>query len=297
MRPTSMTEVREKLSRFRSEEAKAAVDAFEPRASDVFISTYSKSGTTWMQQVVHQLRSQGSTDYADISEVVPWLESAVDVGIDPSADQVGGFRAFKCHLLFRDLPKGGRYITVYRDPLTVLPSFYRFFEGWWFEPGSITIDEFAREMYVQGSAAGRHWDHLVSWWGRIDLEDTLVLCYEDMLQAPEKVPAVVADFLGLSFDQEMMSIIIEHCSRRYMVEHASLFEERLIRQHRDAFWGLPSGGDAFKVAAARAPVTLAPETVDALQKNWSEIVKPELGFNDYKALRAALPNPLGVERH
>lgn len=297
MRPTSIAEVKEKLSRFRSDEASAAVEAFEPRASDVFISTYSKSGTTWMQQVVHQLRSQGNTDYTDISEVVPWLESAVDVGIDPSADQPGGFRAFKCHLLFRDLPKGGRYITVYRDPMTVLPSFFRFFEGWWFEPGSISIDEFALEMYVQGSAAGRHWDHLVEWWDRIEQSDTLVLCYEDMLLAPERVPPLIADFLGLSLEPETMSTIVKHCSRHYMVEHASLFEERLIRQHRDAYWGLPSGGDASKVAAASAPIVLERETVRALQKNWSDIVKPALGFNDYKTLRAALPNPLGVERN
>lgn len=148
-RPTTIEGVLKRLANFRSPEATVASKQFVAQPTDLFISTYSKSGTTWMQQVVHQLRTGGDAAFEEISSVVPWLESAVDMDIDPGMPQTGGFRAFKCHLMYCDIPKGGRYITVFRDPATVLISFYRFFEGWWFEPGSITLDDFARELFIK----------------------------------------------------------------------------------------------------------------------------------------------------
>jgi len=47
---------------------------FKPRASDVLITTAPKAGTTWMQQILHQLRTGGDPDFNSIDEVVPWLE-------------------------------------------------------------------------------------------------------------------------------------------------------------------------------------------------------------------------------
>jgi hypothetical protein len=72
--------------------------------------------------------------FEEISAVVPWIESCLDIGIDPDAEQRWSPRAFKAHLEWERIPKGGRYITALRDPKSVLPSFYRFFEGWFFEP-------------------------------------------------------------------------------------------------------------------------------------------------------------------
>lgn len=292
-RPTDIADVTERLERFRSDEAAAVAETFAARPDDVFICTYAKSGTTWMQQIVHQLRTGGSMDFDDIAEVVPWLESAIDVGIDPRADQPWSPRAFKCHLMWSDVPKGGRYITVFRDPLTVLPSFYRFFEGWWFEPGSIGLEEFANEMYIGGTASGRHWDHLVDWWPQVGREDVLALAYEDMLEAPERVPPVVARFLGVAVDESVMATVVHNSSRAVMNAHADKFDETVLRRHRDHIWGLPPGGDSAKVTSGHR--TELSETLRGrLAEVWEEVVTPALGFADYQAFRAALPDPLGT---
>ena len=43
---------------------------------DLFIVTYPKSGTTWMQQIVRSIKSRGSVADIDVplSTSIPWLE-------------------------------------------------------------------------------------------------------------------------------------------------------------------------------------------------------------------------------
>lgn len=294
-RASTTEDLRSRLAQFHTSEGLAAVNTLKVRADDVFIATYSKSGTTWMQQVVHQLRSGGDAEFDEIMEVVPFLEVAVDAGIDPHADQRWTPRAFKSHLMWRDIPKGARYITIFRDPRTVLTSLYRFFEGWWFEPGTISLDEFACDIYLGGTASGHHWDHFVDWWPRIGDSDVFALCYEDMLAAPDAVPAVVACFLGITLDDARMRRVIKHCSRDHMTANARQFDEHLLRRRRDAAWGLPSDGESSK-ATRGAHVTLSDAVVEALAARWRETVDVALGFADYQTFRTALPNPLGVAR-
>ena len=60
--------------------------SFAPRASDVFVVTYPKCGTTWMTQICHQLRTGGDEAFGEITEVVPWDVLALDCGQDLDAD-------------------------------------------------------------------------------------------------------------------------------------------------------------------------------------------------------------------
>ncbi len=295
-RPVCIEDVCERLANFRSPEATAALASHTARANDVYISTYAKSGTTWMQQIVHQLRSGGDTDFEEICCVVPWLESAVDIGIDPHASQPYSFRAFKCHLLYSDLPKGARYITVFRDPLKVLSSFYRFFEGWWFEPGSVSIDEFASSLYMKGSTSGMHWDHLVDWWPKVESADTLALCYEDMLQAPDQSVELVAEFLQLDISKEKMDAAKLNSSRDYMFANSHQFDEHVLRDKRDHIWGLPPGGSSGKVAGDTDSLEPSQKVLEQLDQIWRDRIERVLGFKNYQELRYALPDYLKVNR-
>ena len=60
---------------------------FKPRPSDVLIVTPPKCGTTWMQQIVHQLRTGGDMAFHEISEVVPFIEFAHAMHVDLEAEQ------------------------------------------------------------------------------------------------------------------------------------------------------------------------------------------------------------------
>ncbi len=293
-RPTTVEEMIGRLEQFRTPEALERGMSLEARPDDGFISTSPKSGTTWLQQGVHGLRSAGSMDFEEISCVVPWLESALDIGIDPHGEQAWSPRAFKAHLEWERIPKGGRYVTALRDPKSVLPSFHRFLEGWFFEAGSITLEEFARGLFMAGSSSGRYWDHVRSWTPLDGREDVLVLTYEDMLAAPDAVPGVIADFLGLDVPAEVVSLVARQSSRTFMAEHAERFDEHVLREARDRVWGFPPGGGSTKVQSLGSRAEIDERLAADLDAIWRTEIESTLGFASYADLRASLPDPLGA---
>lgn len=50
------------------------------RPDDIFIVTYPRSGTTWMQMILYQLTTDGNIDFANIYQVSPWLELSLELG-------------------------------------------------------------------------------------------------------------------------------------------------------------------------------------------------------------------------
>jgi hypothetical protein len=291
-RPRTIAELRTRLPLLHSSDSLARARSFQARTTDVFIVTYPKSGTTWLQQIVHGLRTGGSMDFTEICAVVPWLETCVDLGIDPNARQRGGFRAFKSHCTAAEAPAGASFVVALREPVAVLRSFYRFFEGWMFEPGTIDLPTFAREFFAQGSNSGRYWEHLIGWWARRHEAGVLLLCYEDMCVDLPATIDQVAGWLGIAVDEDTRRRVIEQSSLEFMQQHARQFDDHLLRDARNEACGLPPGGGSGKVRPAGAedrPVTLPDaETLALLDRIWADVVLPATGHRDYASLRAAL---------
>ena len=78
--------LKQRLSRFGTMEGVNHGLSFKPRSDDVFVVTPPKCGTTWMQQILHQLRSGGDMAFKEISDVVPHIEAAYDTEIDLEAE-------------------------------------------------------------------------------------------------------------------------------------------------------------------------------------------------------------------
>jgi hypothetical protein len=62
-------------------------------------------------------------------------------------------RLFKTHCWYDHCPKGARYVWVVRDPMDVSLSFYKFFEGWLFEPDHVQLDEFIQQFILGRGAS------------------------------------------------------------------------------------------------------------------------------------------------
>lgn len=288
-RATSLEEMNARMQRMLTPEGIGRGLAFSPRPSDVVISPFGKCGTTWMQQIVHGLRTRGDMEFDDISRVVPWLETSTDLGIDLDGEQKATPRAFKSHLPYTAVPKGCRYIVPVRSPRDALVSLYRFFENWWFEAGAVTVEEFARGRYFkrgEDRAEGNdYWTHFGSWWAVRDDPCVLLLAFESMKEDLPGAVRRVAEFLDIPLDEELEEIVVRQASLEFMLAHKDRFDDKLVRERSEAVCGLPSGSDSAKVRlddiGSRAP-KLSPELVAEMDAIWDETVAKEHGLASYE---------------
>ncbi|MDE2690299.1 MAG: sulfotransferase domain-containing protein [Acidobacteriota bacterium] len=290
-RATTVEGIKRRMAGFATREGVRRGLDFSLRPSDILIATYPKAGTTLMQQIVHGLRTGGDMDFNEITEVVPWLEVAHDVGLDLDARQRAQPRAFKTHLSRDQAPKGGRNIFVVRDPVDSLVSFFHFFSGWVFEPGTVSIRDFALDFVFHGTRSGRYWEHLVSWWPeRLD-PNTLWLCFEDIVADLPAATARVAAFLGLDPKHPNVEIATRQASIDFMREHGSRFDDHLVRNARNAACGLPASGTTSKVRKGKSGEgsrEVPPEVLKVWDREWRRIVAPATGHGSYEELRSTV---------
>ena len=83
---TGMQLFMQRLSVLTTEEGVSRGLSFKPRSDDVFVVTPPKCGTTWMQQILYQLRSGGDMSFDEINVVVPFIELAYDTELDLEAE-------------------------------------------------------------------------------------------------------------------------------------------------------------------------------------------------------------------
>ena len=273
------------------DDVEESIKAYRPRPDDVVISPAGKCGTTWLQQTFHTLRTRGDMDFDDISRVVPWIETAKALGLDINAPQRAEPRGFKSHLTFERLPKGARYVVSLRNPKDALVSMYRFMEGWFLEPGAVSIAEFAKGMLTERKDGSGYWNHLVSWWVQRDNPDVLLLSYEHMTADPETNVRRLAAFCGLALDDDLLALTLERSSLPFMLVHKGRFDDAMMRRLGEVKANLPPGGDSAKVrkGGVGGHATELPQEVDAaMDAMWAKTVTPTLGFADYAELEAAL---------
>jgi len=264
--------------------------AFRPRPSDVVITPFGKCGTTWLQQIFHGLRTRGDMDFDDISRVVPWIETAVDLGLDLDAPQRAEPRGFKSHLPYDLVPKGARYIVAVRDPKDAFVSSFRFMEGWFFETGSIPIETFARR-YLTRNPPRHYWHHLTSWWPHRHDDNVLLLSYEAMQADLAGAVRAIACFVGIELDEGLFEIVMRRSSLEFMLAHKDRFDDALMRERSERVLGLPPGSDSVKVRSGRVGEharELSNELSVAFDRAWQQAIEPVLGFPTYAALNDAL---------
>jgi hypothetical protein len=259
----------------------------EPRPGDVFISPFAKSGTTWLQQIAHGLRSGGDMAFEEISFVVPCIDYPHPLGIDLNAPQAFAPRVFMSHCNWHDIPKGGRYICAFRDPADVIVSYYRMLENWFFDAGAIDLNAFAQAFVPAEGELDDWWLHAVSWWEQRDNPTVLLLCYEDMVADLEGTVRRIAALMDIALTDDLLDTVLRQSSRDFMLAHADQFDERGLRRLAEQEIGLPAHSDAVKVTpgADKQRYRLSPEVIAAFDAVWRSQVEPRTGFADYAALR------------
>jgi hypothetical protein len=267
-----------------------SIATWRPRPTDVVISPFSKCGTTWLQQIFHTLRTRGDTDFDDISRVVPWIETALLLELDLEAPQKAEPRGFKSHLPFHMLPAGAKAIVALRDPKDALVSIFRFMEGWFLEPGSVTLDEFAPSRLDVAPDTG-YFGHLLSWWAQRHNPAVLLMTYEQMSADPQGTIQRVAAFCDIALDDELLALVRERSSLAWMLQHKSQFADPMMHAAAVRLCGLPDHIGTGKVRRGKVgghTDDMSPALSARVDQRWRELVTPALGFQDYAELDAAL---------
>jgi hypothetical protein len=257
-----------------------------------------------MQQICHQLRSNGDMNFDEISQVVPWLELAFDQGQDLQAPQYGHDRNlprfFKTHAWEVHCPRFPKTIVVMRHPYDVLVSFYHFFEGWFFEPGTISMEAFASEFWLARGVPqskmenASYFYHLTSWYERRRDDTVLLVFYEDLKDDLTKEVAHISRFLSSDthdFDPSIPAAV-EHSTFEFMKQHDSKFNESLSKLSRNEACGLPTtaGMSKTKVRQGLSGADLSEALKQQIDDKWKEIVLPATGCKDYAELRQQVYN-------
>jgi len=282
---TSIDEIHEKFKHFRTEEGKAVEKAFVPKPTDIFISPFPKSGTTWTQQIVHSLRTRGDMDFDDIMEVVPWLSMAHDHGIDPNAPQKATPRVFKSHGKWHEVPRGTRYIYVIRDPKDVIVSDYHFLGGWIFDMDAVSIREFADDFLLKDN---NYWRHVESWWDQFDNPDVLFLCFEEMRADLDTAIRQIASFMHITLDDDLFEIVRRNASFEFMKAHQDKFNDQITRKHRNDAMNLPATAKTVIVKDGKVgshQQQLPPDLITEIESRWKTATNPDYGLTSYDAVR------------
>lgn len=288
--------LKERLSGFETEEGRLKGLNFKPRPDDIFIVATPKAGTTWVQQICHQLRTGGDMEFEEISQVVPWIELAQDQGQDLEAEQADHPRCFKTHCWYDHCPKGAKYIVVVRNPYDVALSFFKFFEGWFFQPGEVPLDAFVKEFWL---ARGKpespmqnasYFHHFLSWWEHRNDENVLWLFFEELTESLSERVKRIAEFMGLHCSQQLLEKVTEMSTFEYMKHHDDKFDEKISKRTRNAACGLPrdAGLSSKKVRSGgvgEGTLELSSSLKAAIRHRWHSVATEATGFPSYDELR------------
>jgi hypothetical protein len=213
-------------------QGQSPLDKFAPRPDDIFIVTYPRSGTTWMQMILYQLTSEGKMDFLHITTVCPWFERSLKDG--KAYEGLPAPRIFKSHLSYRKIPKGPcKYIYVARDGKDVAVSYYHFHKTHMGYKG--TFDEFFERFLTGQDTYGSWFRHVREWWEHRNDANVLFLYYEELTADLPACLRKISAFSGLEIAPQRWDDILERCSFAFMKQHESQLDPLTAMLYEQGF--------------------------------------------------------------
>ena len=205
---------------------------FRPRAADILITTAPKAGTTWMQNILHQLRTAGDPSFDSIDRVVPWLELPRE-GLDHRAvldgyEAIESPRIFKTHCTYEQTPGTDtvRLILSSRDPRDCMVSFYHHVMD--MTDAARAQGQFADlksfdDVFERWMSFGAWFRNINSWWPHYHDDNVLWLRYEDMKHDIDPCVDRILQFLGWQITATQRDAVNEYISFDWMKAHTDKF--------------------------------------------------------------------------
>ncbi|XP_073345198.1 sulfotransferase 2B1-like [Pagrus major] len=198
---------------------------FTFRQDDIIVATYPKSGTTWMQEIAPLIMSGGdpaSVDTLPNWDRVPWLEEQRSCVLN--LEQRPSPRMFATHYHYNMMPPSffeakPKVIYVMRNPRDVFTSSFHYYgmASYLVNPGSQS--EFLRKFLDGKVMFGSWFDHVKSWLNAEDKERIMYISYEEMIMDLKDSVSRISQFLGKSWDAEVIEKIADRCLFKNMKQN------------------------------------------------------------------------------
>lgn len=206
---------------------------FGESESDIIISTFSKSGTTWMQMILYQLTTGGQMDFDHLFDISPWIWYAALRNTQPAKTPAP--RLLKSHDRYGRFAGGrkGRFVFVVRDGRDVCLSLFHHRRNFKRYDGSFEqhFDEF-----INGTEY--NWfDHIRPWLDNRSGLPIIYIRFEDLKNDFSHTVSRLAENLGIPVTAETMARVTERCSFDFMKRHEARFAPR--NEHFSGMAGVP----------------------------------------------------------
>eukprot|EP01062_Namystynia_karyoxenos_P081348 TRINITY_DN8923_c0_g1_i1.p1 TRINITY_DN8923_c0_g1~~TRINITY_DN8923_c0_g1_i1.p1 ORF type:complete len:372 (+),score=96.35 TRINITY_DN8923_c0_g1_i1:100-1215(+) len=234
---------------------------------DVIVATAAKSGTHWMMNCVHQIRTGGDDSYPDLNLVSPWagmvhkpgqtwdeMKVLLNTTVLPEGTKVKDlwdnpkypFRLWKSHFGAAALnggksglqvinprdPPGVKYVVMVRSGRDAVRSIFSFFNTF--------TDEFrtvwggfpppthkAEESLEFVLDNDFYFGHATSWWQYRNDPNVLLLHFTNAKKDLEGTVRQLADFVGVKIPTDKFPGVLERCGYKWMKEHPEKFLFRM----------------------------------------------------------------------
>lgn len=240
--------------------------------SDVFVTSYPKSGNTWVRFLIaNMLHPDGTTDFFNINQRVPDIYTLPDHKLL----EIKSPRYLKSHEYFD--PRYPQVLYIVRDVRSVVVSYYNHLQL----IGSIAEDESIDDFvcrFLDGKVNryGSWKENVLSWVRVRDKDDSrfMLVRYEDLKENCVAEIESIAAFLKVEKTQEELQAIadLSSFSRMKTLEKSGIDKKMLSKKHRNAKSGFVRSGGTSDWKQA-----LSSESLDRITRDCGDLLG-ELGY-------------------
>ncbi|XP_068424594.1 amine sulfotransferase-like [Clinocottus analis] len=214
-----------------------ALQHFETRPTDIFLVTYPKSGTVWMQQILVQIMGAADSDWTEDAtnrKRVPWLEERL---VDNPSRGRPDPRIFGSHLPPNMLPLGVKdkqikVVYVWRNPKDILVSFYHFAQSWVLLEIPSSFEDFFQQFLDGNVYMGSWFDHIQDYHKERDQLNIHFVQYENMLKDLRGEVVKLCAFLGKDLTDEAIDHVVETSTFKSMKTNPKANYKDLVETDR-----------------------------------------------------------------
>lgn len=239
---------------------------FEEREDDIYVTTFLKSGTTWMQMILYQLTTGGNIDFNHIYDISPWPTNAAIKGEKPP-NGLPSPRILKSHDPYDNFNKDikGRFIFVYRNAGDVAVSLFHHLKN--YEDPGITMDA-VLERYFREDKEYNYYTFHRQWFLNKHKFPVLYIRYEDLKNSFDLKIRQIAAFIRVDVTEELIERVRERSSFEFMKQHEEKFGEQPTDRDKRRY-------DQFirKGATGEGAKTLTEEQKETIRKGFNGHLK------------------------